>query len=598
MARNKIELEIRGDDQATRVVKAFQRSFDASTKAIIRDGEKATSTWNKFTKQMLSFRTVMIGVAAVTAGAYGLKRLASYGTEIAASFEQMELKLGALTKGKGAETLERINKWALEMPVNTRAAVDSFTMMMAMGLDPTIAKMQILVDTAVLFGDQAMPRIARSLGQMATLGKLSAEELNQLSEAGINARKYLTEAFGMTVEELQKANVEIEKIIDVIWKGLAEDFGGAATKAQNTWKGLTATFTSYVEEITRATMGAGAFELLKEALRDINAELKEWIDNNDLLFSQHLPKFFDDLRRGVALTVKVFKTLVEISRFLPGTSAVAGMWDLYKKSVEMRGGAQGGATAPLPKMPKMEIRGPGSVTQPQTEGGYGPGSNLQVQMFADMIQGAEEFGETWAKIEPNVFAGIEHLAKGFEETGKEIFSVSEQMKYSIEDNFINALDNVIDKTMSVSDAFKNMVGSILRDLGTMMVRKAMGPLLDTIFSALPFHGGGVVGQPGGMARQVSPLAFVGAPRLHSGLKHDEYPAVLQRGEEVTAKGESRAKVLVDIHGNTFLDDRRLMSLIQSVSAETTAEILPGLMMADVNDDGDMRTMIAHVGRGM
>lgn len=47
---------------------------------------------------------------------------------------------------------------------------------------------------------------------------------------------------------------------------------------------------------------------------------------------------------------------------------------------------------------------------------------------------------------------------------------------------------------------------------------------------------------------VDPSIFLGAPRLHSGLAADEYPAILQQGEEVTAKGKSRSGgTVVNVH---------------------------------------------------
>lgn len=212
----------------------------------------------------------------------GIVKLAQGFIATADSFEQMELKLDAITKGKGAETLERINQWALDMPVDTRKAVDAFTMMSAMGLDPTIDKMETLVDTASIFGDDAMQRVARALGQMQTLGKLSAEELNQLAEAGINARKYIEEAFGMTAEEVQKSGIAIEEVIDAIWKGLERDFGGAAAKTQDTWKGLMASMASYWTEFQRLVADAGLFEYVKQQLAGLLEQVKAWQDSGQL----------------------------------------------------------------------------------------------------------------------------------------------------------------------------------------------------------------------------------------------------------------------------------------------------------------------------
>jgi hypothetical protein len=57
-----------------------------------------------------------------------------------------------------------------------------------------------------------------------------------------------------------------------------------------------------------------------------------------------------------------------------------------------------------------------------------------------------------------------------------------------------------------------------------------------------FHRGGIVGVPG-PTRRIPALAFAGAPRLHDGgmigLRSNEVPAILQRGEEVLSRGDPR-----------------------------------------------------------
>jgi len=54
-----------------------------------------------------------------------------------------------------------------------------------------------------------------------------------------------------------------------------------------------------------------------------------------------------------------------------------------------------------------------------------------------------------------------------------------------------------------------------------------------------WHSGGVVGKDFPTSfKKVNPTIFYNAPRLHEGLAADEFPAILQRGETVTPKGES------------------------------------------------------------
>jgi len=292
---------------AARTFKTAMVKFDTTAhsmaRTVGRSFDKVSAEASALQGRLLGLQ----GTVLLLAGGYGVTRLASGFLDTATSFEQMRLKLDALTKGKGLETLEAINAWALRMPVNTQKAVNTFVMMKAMGLDPTIQSMQTLVDVSVLFGEDAMPRVARSLGQMKTLGKLSAEELNQLSEAGINARKYLTEAFGMSVEEIQKAGISIDRVIKAIMRGLDKDFGGAAERAMNNWQGLTAAFQSYVTEIQREVMSAGVFRALKDELSSINTELSNWLENNRELIRQKVPEYVKNVREQIKDTWNFIK---------------------------------------------------------------------------------------------------------------------------------------------------------------------------------------------------------------------------------------------------------------------------------------------------
>ena len=214
---------------ATRALKNRGRDIGKFSKSAVRRNRRVKSA-------VFSLKTAFLGL--------GVGLIAKGFLSTASSFENMEAKLDSITKGKGVETLEAINQWALAMPVNTAEAIDAFSMMAAMGLDPNIEKMQILVDVASVMGAEVLPRVARALGQIQTLGKLSAEEMNQLAESGINARKYLSEAFGgKTVAQIQKAEIAISEVVQAIWDGLEKEFEGASIRRMKTWSGITCSHT-------------------------------------------------------------------------------------------------------------------------------------------------------------------------------------------------------------------------------------------------------------------------------------------------------------------------------------------------------------------
>jgi hypothetical protein len=100
---------------------------------------------------------------------------------------------------------------------------------------------------------------------------------------------------------------------------------------------------------------------------------------------------------------------------------------------------------------------------------------------------------------------------------------------------------------------RDLVTSILADLAKVSVRRfvlapvanALGGILGTLGPAFAsvLHAGGMAGSSAPQ-RLVPALAFAGAPRLHgggvAGLRPDEVPAILQRGERVLSRAETRA----------------------------------------------------------
>lgn len=99
--------------------------------------------------------------------------------------------------------------------------------------------------------------------------------------------------------------------------------------------------------------------------------------------------------------------------------------------------------------------------------------------------------------------------------------------------------------------FRDLVTSMIADLAKLAARRfILGPIANALSGALGgtggvsasiLHAGGVVGTPS-PGRMVPALAFAGAPRMHNGgwagLRPDEVPAILQRGERVLSRREA------------------------------------------------------------
>ena len=70
--------------------------------------------------------------------------------------------------------------------------------------------------------------------------------------------------------------------------------------------------------------------------------------------------------------------------------------------------------------------------------------------------------------------------------------------------------------------------------------------LESAMSLGKYHGGGRVGYDYVPTMTIPASLFANATRLHGGLDPDEFPAILQRGERVSKKGESKEKTPVNL----------------------------------------------------
>ncbi|HHN72859.1 MAG TPA: phage tail tape measure protein, partial [Thermopetrobacter sp.] len=100
--------------------------------------------------------------------------------------------------------------------------------------------------------------------------------------------------------------------------------------------------------------------------------------------------------------------------------------------------------------------------------------------------------------------------------------------------------------------FRDLVTSLIADLARLAARRfILGPMASALGGILGgagglfaniLHAGGVVGGPA-PSRMVPAMAFAAAPRMHGGgwvgLRPDEVPAILQRGERVLSRREAQ-----------------------------------------------------------
>lgn len=121
-------------------------------------------------------------------------------------------------------------------------AVQAGRLLLAMGIEAknVLPTMQAVGNAVASMGgsDEQLLSVARALGQIQSKGKLSAEEMNQLAEQGINGFGLLAKATGVSEQELRKLSeggkLLSNDVMPVLIKQLGDDFAGAMDKISET----------------------------------------------------------------------------------------------------------------------------------------------------------------------------------------------------------------------------------------------------------------------------------------------------------------------------------------------------------------------------
>ena len=223
---------------------------------------------------IFSLKTLIMGLFAGIL-AKGIGAFISLNSE----FEKMKITMDVLTKGQGEAWFNKLNQWALDMPVSMQEVSKAFITMQAYGLTPSIKLMENMVNVASVLPEsgRAITGIARAIGQIQAKSRLEGQELRQLAEWAVPGYeavytkifKKISERTGKAVSELKFTMIDSSTAIKAILETMEEHFGGAAKRIGQTWSGLTIRLTNYVKEFFRQIGEGGGMQPLKDQLENI-----------------------------------------------------------------------------------------------------------------------------------------------------------------------------------------------------------------------------------------------------------------------------------------------------------------------------------------
>lgn len=266
-------------------------SFGRKTfSAVLKIDDKVTSQIKKIPSVISKIKNSIFSLKTLAGGVItgiATKKLIADPVSLADEFQTDQIGFETMLKSKKKATkfMDSAKKFASVTPFDTSAVVSNAQRMLAYGFSdkdiiPDLTKIGN-ASAALGAGEEGISRVSRALGQMKTNGRLNAEDMNQLTDVGINAWKYLADAEDKSIAQIremsQKGEISGDKAVKTILNGLKE-FDGMMDKTSNsTVSGLMSNIKDTFDINIVSKWGKG---LQKGATKGLG-EFADYLDKSD-----------------------------------------------------------------------------------------------------------------------------------------------------------------------------------------------------------------------------------------------------------------------------------------------------------------------------
>lgn len=266
-------------------------SFGRKTfSAVLKIDDKVTSQIKKIPSVISKIKNSIFSLKTLAGGVItgiATKKLIADPVSLADEFQTDQIGFETMLKSKKKATkfMDSAKKFASVTPFDTSAVVSNAQRMLAYGFSDKdiISDLTKISNASAALGagEEGISRVSRALGQMKTNGRLNAEDMNQLTDVGINAWKYLADAEGKSIAQIremsQKGEISGDKAVKTILNGLKE-FDGMMDKTSNsTVSGLMSNIKDTFDINIVSKWGKG---LQKGATKGLG-EFADYLDKSD-----------------------------------------------------------------------------------------------------------------------------------------------------------------------------------------------------------------------------------------------------------------------------------------------------------------------------
>ena len=282
MSDGKIVIDIDADpdgyERALAAIKSDTRTLGRSLSGSLKSAGDALASVGK---GLTAGVTVPLALGSAAAGRFALDAIASA--------EQADIAFSTMLGPEVAkEMLADLADFAASTPFELRGLQTSTQKLIAMGFaaEDCIPMLTSIGDAAsgLGAGQEGIDSITRALGQMKAKGKVQAEEMLQLTEAGIPAWQYLADVISngdipAAMEQVTDGAVSADTAIQALKNGMDSDFGGMMAAQSKTLTGIMSNMADAVYNAVTKAKDTEGYAELTESMAEVADEIGPLVES-------------------------------------------------------------------------------------------------------------------------------------------------------------------------------------------------------------------------------------------------------------------------------------------------------------------------------
>jgi len=244
--------------------KDLNKKLKQTNKQLEKTGKEAKQAG---TSMKGAFSTGKIAVVAATAAMVkAVSSIAKVGMQFEDLKDSLDQVFGSMQAGDAA--MQSVFKFAQTTPFQIEDATKAFIALKSAGIEPSMDMLQTFADTASVSVDQlgTFEALIR-LVQRSASGGMGLEELNMISDRGIDVLGILGEKLNLTKDDIAKFGKTADgaaKMVKALTEGLQEKFGGAMENKMDNLSVKTSNMTIAFKQLADDVFQSGLGDFLKE----------------------------------------------------------------------------------------------------------------------------------------------------------------------------------------------------------------------------------------------------------------------------------------------------------------------------------------------